>query len=155
MHPKFLISILFLCALSTFVNAQNNSAEQSQQATVPAGRGVYVDANNNGICDYYEQPGTFYRYGRGMGYMSAPGYGRGYAAGRGRGLGPGQGWGRGLGPGQGRGRGLAPGQGRGLGPGQGRGLGPGQGRGLAPGGRYFIDKNKNGVCDLYENTVIN
>lgn len=147
MNPKLLISIMVLFALAAFVNAQDKLVEQSQQATVPAGRGVYVDANNNGICDYYEQPGTFYRYGRGMRYMSAPGYGRGYAAGRGRGMGQGQGWGRGL----------APGQGRGLGPakGWGRGLGPGQGRGLAPGGRYFIDKNKNGVCDLYEKTVIN
>lgn len=132
MKTKLFISGLALMALIMSANAQDKNPGQSQQQTnTPAPRGAYTDANNNGICDYYEQPGTSYRYGRGMGYMSAPrsGYGRGYAAGRG---------------------GMGPGYGRGLAAGQGRGLGPGQGQGLAPGGRYFVDTDKNGVCDRYE-----
>jgi len=141
MKSKLFLSALLIFVLSVFVNAQDKPAEQSQQTAVPPGRGAYVDANNNGICDYYEQPGRYYGYGRGM----APGYGRGAGAGFGRGRGAGQGWGRAL----------PPGQGRGLGPakGWGRGLGPGQGRGAAPGGRFYVDANKNGVCDVYENTI--
>ncbi|NMB52631.1 MAG: hypothetical protein GX999_09910, partial [Bacteroidales bacterium] len=45
----------------------------------------------------------------------------------------------------------AAGQGREMRPAQGRGMGPGQGRGLAPGGRFYVDENKNGICDLREN----
>lgn len=149
MKPKLFLSALLIFVLSVFVNAQDKPADQSQQTAVPPGRGAYVDANNNGICDYYEQPGTYYGYGRGV----AAGYGRGVAAGYGRGVAAGYGRGRGAGPGWGRA--LPPGQGRGLGPakGWGRGLGPGQGRGAAPGGRFFIDENKNGVCDVYEKTI--
>ena len=144
MKSKLFLSALLIFVLSIFVNAQDRSADQGQQTAVPPGRGAYVDANNNGICDYYEQPGTYYGYGRRM----AQGYGRGAGAGLGRGRGAGQGWGRAVPP---------PGQGRGLGPakGWGRGLGPGQGRGAAPGGRFFVDENKNGVCDRYERSITN
>ncbi len=142
MKPKFFITVLFIFLLSGFVTAQTRSADQSQQTPVPPGRGVYVDANNNGVCDYYEQPGVVPGYGRRMVNARGGGYGRGYAAGYGGGRGAGMGYGRAL----------PAGQGRGLGPakGWGRGLGPGQGRGAAPGGRYFVDENKNGVCDVYE-----
>ncbi len=142
MKPKFFITVLFIFLLSCFVTAQTRSADQSQQTPVPPGRGVYVDANNNGVCDYYEQPGVVPGYGRRMVNARGGGYGRGYAAGYGGGRGAGMGYGRAL----------PAGQGRGLGPakGWGRGLGPGQGRGAAPGGRYFVDENKNGVCDVYE-----
>lgn len=145
MKPKFFITVLFIFLLSCFVTAQTRSADQSQQTPVPPGRGVYVDANNNGVCDYYEQPGVVPGYGRRMVNARGGGYGRGYAAGYGGGRGAGMGYGRAL----------PAGQGRGLGPakGWGRGLGPGQGRGAAPGGRYFVDENKNGVCDVYEQST--
>lgn len=155
MKTKLLISAFLIFSLSVLVNAQNQNtgqaqqqpAQQAQQAPVPQGRGAYVDANNNGVCDYYESPGTYYGYGAGRGAAYAQGYyGRGYGAGAGRGMGRGGGLGRAL----------PAGQGRGLGPakGWGRGLGPGQGRGAAPGGPYFIDNNKNGVCDTYEQAVV-
>lgn len=145
MKPKFFITVLFIFLLSCFVTAQTRSADQSQQTPVPPGRGVYVDANNNGVCDYYEQPGVVPGYGRRMVNARGGGYGRGYAAGYGGGRGAGMGYGRAL----------PAGQGRGLGPakGWGRGLGPGQGRGAAPGGRYFVDENKNGVCDVYDKST--
>jgi len=142
MKAKLLFSVLFFLSVTMIANAQNRSTDQTNQAVTPVNRGVYVDANNNGICDTYETYGA-YRGGRGI--AVGRGYGRGYGAG--------QGLGRGYGGG--RGRALAAGQGRGLGPakGWGRGLGPGQGKGLAPGGRYYTDENKNGVCDTYEKSV--
>lgn len=135
MKPKLFITVILIFLLSGFVAAQTRSADQSQQTPVPPGRGAYVDANNNGVCDYYEQPGTVPGYGRRMGNARGGGYGRGFGAG------------------YGRGRGAGMGRGRALPAGQGRGLGPGQGRGAAPGGRYFVDENKNGVCDVYEKSI--
>ncbi len=125
MKTKVLITLIAFFALAMLANAQDKPAVKEQQNNVPAQRGVFIDANNNGICDNFERPGIYYRYGRRM--MNAPGPGNR--------------------------RGLRPGQGRGLGPGQGRGLGPGQGKGLAPGGRFYVDENNNGICDYYEKTV--
>jgi len=144
MRARFFITLLILSGLSIIAGAQDKSESQAQQTPVPSGRGIYVDANNNGICDYYENPGAYYGYGRGN--RAAIGYGRGRGAGRSFGNGAGRGMGRAL----------PPSQGRGLGPakGWGRGLGPGRGQGLAPGGRYFIDADKNGVCDTFEQSVI-
>jgi len=133
MKTRFIIAVLALIAFTSLANAQDKGQTQAQQQSVtPAPRGAYVDANNNGICDYYERPGIYYRYGRRMANISAARGNR-----------------QGLPVGQGRG------YGRGLGPGYGRGLGPGQGRGLAPGGRFFVDEDKNGICDFYERTVKN
>lgn len=125
MKTKIFITILTFFAITAFVNAQNTQSGQAQQSTTPVNRGAYVDANNNGVCDNFERPGNYYRNGRRMTNATAPGNRRG----------------------------LQPGQGRGMGPGQGRGLGPGQGRGQAPGGRFYVDSDKNGVCDYYEKTV--
>jgi len=143
MRARIYITVLILSGLSILVNAQDKTVKQVPQTPLPADRGVYVDANNNGICDYYENPGAYYGYGRGN--RTAIGYGRGRGPGQGRGNGPG---------GSAR-RALPPSQGRGLGPakGWGRGLGPGRGQGLATGGRYFIDADKNGVCDTFEQSV--
>lgn len=124
MKTKLLSTLLVLFGLAIFADAQEKSLEQVQQTPVYPGRGAYIDANNNGICDYYESSTPYYGYGRGMGRASGPGFRRGMGAGQGRGLGRAKGWGR--------------------------GLGPGQGRGLAPGGRYFVDEDKNGICDIYE-----
>ncbi len=122
MKTKLLITGLALVALTALVNAQDKTTEQSRQATAPSGRGTYVDANNNGVCDYYETRRTFNYNGRRIGNTPLS---------------------------QNR-RGMKQGQGCGYGQGQGRGLGPGQGRGAAPGGRFFVDENKNGICDLRE-----
>ncbi len=127
MKTKLLITGLAFMALTAIVAAQDNTRGQAQQAPRQAGSGNYVDADKNGICDYYETNRQFNRGGRKMGNANATGNRRGQATG----------------------------QGRGLRPEQGRGLGPGQGKGLAPGGRYFVDENKNGICDLHEkNTPI-
>ncbi|NMC38307.1 MAG: hypothetical protein GYA41_08300 [Bacteroidales bacterium] len=126
MKTKLLITILAFFAMAALVNAQNTQSDQAQQNTAPGYRGAYIDSNNNGVCDNFEIPRNYYRNG-GRRMMNATGPGNR--------------------------RGLQPGQGRGLGPGQGRGLGPGQGRGQAPGGRFYVDSDKNGVCDYYEKTV--
>ena len=144
MKARLFITFLILAGISMLSSAQEKEVTQAQQ-TVPGARGVYVDANNNGICDTYENPAAYYRYGRGRGIAPGTGYGRGMAAGQGRGTGQGRGLARAL----------PPSQGRGLGPakGWGRGLGPGQGQGLAPGGRYYNDADKNGVCDTFEQSL--
>ena len=131
MKAKIIFTVLALMAFTTMAVAQDKSPEQ--QSETQAANRTFVDANNNGINYYAEQGGRFFMNRRGMGNGPAMGYG----------------------PGMGYRRGMAPGQGRGIARGQGRGFGPGQGRGLAPGGRYFVDENKNGVCDLYEDVQEN
>lgn len=143
MTSKLLIAVLIISVFPLLSYAQQKALTTSPQASVPA-RGAYVDANNNGICDYYEGSGTSYGYRRAGRNAAAPANGRGMAAGQARGAGQGNGWRRNM----------PTGQGRGLGPakGWGRGLGPGQGQGMAPGGRYFVDSDNNGICDTYEKT---
>jgi len=123
MKTKLFFTGLALIALTAMASAQQNNASQVQKPVVQPERGAYVDADKNGICDFNETNGRFNRAGRKNGITAAT---------------------------QGR-RGQAPGQGKGLRLAQGRGMGPGQGRGTAPGGRYFVDENKNGICDLREN----
>lgn len=114
---------LFITALTFFgfsiilLNAHDKTETQAQQTPVSPGRVVYSNVNNNGVCDYYENPGAYYGYGRGRGFASAQGYGRRLVAGQGCGMGHGEGRGRAVPAGQGRGLGLAKGWGRGLGPG--------------------------------------
>lgn len=123
MKTKLFITGLAFMAFTTMVVAQENTTGQVQKAVTQAGSGTYVDANNNGVCDYYETNGRqFSRRGQRMANAPATGNRRG----------------------------MAPGKGRGLRPSQGRGLGPGQGRGAAPGGINFVDEDKNGICDLRE-----
>jgi hypothetical protein len=125
MKTKLFITVLVFMTATILTRAQNQGTDTKQPLTPQRGY-AWVDANNDGICDFYQRPGPNNRSGRGMG----------------------------MAPGQGNRRGMAASQGRGLGPapakGYGRGLGPGQGRGQAPGGRFFIDEDKNGVCDYFE-----
>lgn len=109
------------------LNAQNPAANQEQSSSPQYGRGVFIDADNDGICDNFPA-----RAGVNRG-------GRGFAAAQGQGFG--------------RGRNLPAGQGRGIAAGNGRGMGPGKGQGLQPGGRFYVDEDKNGVCDVYEKQV--
>jgi hypothetical protein len=121
MKTKLLITGLALIALTTLANAQNAGTGQNTQSTT--GRGVaYVDENKDGFCDNFNTARGNYQNGWRMANTS----------------------------GTTNRRGLAQGQGRGTARGQGRGMGPGQGRGVAPGGRYFVDENKNGICDNRE-----
>ncbi len=123
MKTKLFITGLALIAITAMASAQQNNKSQVQKPAAQPERGAYIDADKNGICDYYETNGRFYRAGRrGANAAATPGR-----------------------------RGMAAGQGRGMRPAQGRGMGPGQGRGLAPGGRFYVDENKNGICDLREN----
>ena len=122
MKTKLLITGLAFLALTTFANAQNKTGGQAQQTTPPVTRGTYVDANNDGVCDYFETRRGYNGNGQRMANASG-------TVNR---------------------RGLTPGQGRGISRGQGRGMGPGQGKGLRPGGRNFVDADKNGICDLRE-----
>jgi hypothetical protein len=131
MKTKLFITALALMSITALTSAQNTDPEPDQQK--PAGWGpAFVDTNNNGICDNYEN------------YVNVPGR-RFNAPAQGRGLGPGQG------------RGLRPGMGRGLGPGQGARFGNAPGQGFRTGygpvqgrGRFWVDENKNGICDYYE-----
>ena len=123
MKTKLFITALAIAAITTMASAQEKSAVQDQKAVTQSSAGDYIDADNNGVCDYYEANGRRNGNGRKMGNARAV-HGR---------------------------QGMAAGQGRGMRPAQGRGMGPGQGKGLAPGGPNFADENKNGICDLREN----
>jgi hypothetical protein len=121
MKTKLFITALAIAAITSMASAQEKSVVQDQKAVTQAS-GNYVDADNNGVCDYYEANGRNNGNSRKMGNARAV-HGR---------------------------QGMAAGQGRGMRSAQGRGMGPGQGKGLAPGGQNFTDENKNGVCDLRE-----
>ncbi|HOW40869.1 MAG TPA: hypothetical protein PL123_10025 [Bacteroidales bacterium] len=124
MKTKLLLTGLAFMAFTAFAGAQTANTN-NQQTTTPGNRGAWIDENKNGVCDYYET-----RQGnRGQGF----GGGR-YGAGRGN-RNNGGNW-----------------CGRGPGRGNGRGMGPGRGQGR-PGGRNYIDDNKNGVCDYFENNT--
>ncbi|HOS71140.1 MAG TPA: hypothetical protein PLZ75_01685, partial [Bacteroidales bacterium] len=85
----FIVALILFGGSAVLALAQDKAAGQSQEVPVPAGRGVYVDADNNGICDYFEMRGANYGFGRGQGYGRAQaavqGYGRGQAAAQGYG----------------------------------------------------------------------
>lgn len=121
MKTKLFITGLAIAAITTMATAQEKSTTQDPKAVTQAS-GNYVDADNDGVCDYYEANGRKNGNGHKMGNARA-------AHGR---------------------QGMAAGQGRGMRPAQGCGMGPGQGKGLAPGGQNFVDENKNGICDLRE-----
>ncbi len=123
MKTKLFITGLALIAITAMVSAQQNNATQVKKPTAQPERGAYIDVDKNGICDYYETNGNFNRGGRRNGAASAT-------------------------PGR---RGMAASQGRGMRQAQGRGMGPGKERGAAPGGRYYVDENQNGICDMREN----
>ncbi len=167
MRKRFLFAAVALVASGLLASAQESVQEQ---APVRPGWGrmagnMWVDANDNGICDHVED-GT--RPGR-----------RPYSAGAARQAGDrGPGWGQGRwaaaapGAGYGMGRGQAARQGMGRGPAMagGRGAGfrasmiygtvparaawAGPGRGRFNGrGPAFMDENNNGICDYLEKAI--
>lgn len=124
MKTKLFITGLAFMALTTLAGAQDPGAGQKQQNVTGYGQ-AYVDANNNGICDNFENGTSNGPKGQRRGNF------RGCAMGQKQVSGPGQGQGQGQGPGMGQ-----------------RGMRQGQGR-----GRNFVDADKNGVCDFYEKQV--
>jgi hypothetical protein len=138
MKTKLLLTGLALIAVTLIASGQQ-AVNKDRQSNTPPARGVYVDENKDGVCDYFETrpgnvpPGRGMAYGRGNGRGFRGGNGPAYEAGRGNA------YGGGYGKGYRRGGGFGGGQASGLGRGQGRG----------PGSQYF-DENKNGVCDNFE-----
>lgn len=113
---------LFFAAVALMALTVAASAQTTDQTDKPAGNGkaqgaAWVDANNDGVCDNYEN---------------------GLRQGRGPGKGQGQAFHNGRGRGNGKGQGVAAGRGQARGNGQGRF----NGRGPA-----FVDANNDGVCD--------
>ena len=143
MRTKLLISGLALLMLTTLADAQGPGGRRGAHNGNGRGVGMYVDANNDGICDNFQSnAGNRFGNGRGMGmgpaYVDTNNDGicdniqnrtgnrpAGAAYGNGR---------------SGRGLGMA------LPPEQ----RPGQGQGR---GRFFIDANNNGICDTYEKAI--
>jgi hypothetical protein len=123
MRTKLFITVLALMALTTLASAQTVSGTQNQQNTTVNGV-AYVDANNNNICDNFENRTVNTAGNGGNGYCRFNERGR-----------------QGQGMGQGQRLRFRNGTGQGLG--AGRGMGAGR-------GRNFVDADKNGVCDLYE-----
>jgi hypothetical protein len=56
MKTKLIISVIAFLAITTLANGQNNGTASRQQNVRRQGI-AYVDKNNNGICDNYENQG--------------------------------------------------------------------------------------------------
>jgi hypothetical protein len=132
MKTKLFFTAVVFSALTVIAAGQTaQSAQQVQPGQGRAAGNVWVDADNDGVCDNYEngtRPGRR-AYSAGANQAAAnrgPGMGQGIRADRGAGRGQGMTAGRGAG----RGQGNAPGRGRY------NGQGP-----------AFVDANKDGVCD--------
>ena len=135
MKTRLFFTVAAFVAMTAIAAAQTTETTPAQAGKGRAAGNVYVDADNDGVCDNYKD-GT--RPGR-----------RAYSAGENQAAanrGPGKGQGLAQGPrnGQGRGQGVA--AGRGAGRGQGQGTAPGRGRHNGQ-GPAFVDANKDGVCD--------
>jgi len=130
MKTKEILIAVAIIATRGFVSAQDNKTE-----TAESKKSCYVDANNNNLCDNYEDKSC--------------------TTGDGKGLQDGSGQGKGLRDGSGRRNGQGNGQGlhNGTGHRNGKGLNDGTGRRNGKGNRHvanFVDANKNGVCDHSE-----
>lgn len=154
MKTKLFLSAAVMMALTAIVSAQTTEQPAGQSGQSGAAGTAWVDSDNDGVCDNFENGA---RSGR-----------RAYSAGENqaaanRGPGKGQGLAQGVRNGQGRGKGMAQGPGsrhtRGLGMmasrGAGRAQGAAAGRGRHNGqGPAFVDANKDGVCDNLQTTAV-
>lgn len=134
MKTKLFFTAVVLSAMTVIATGQTSqTAQQVQPGQGQAAGNAWIDSDNDGVCDNFEN-GT--RPGR-----------RAYSAGENQAAvnrGPGKGQGLAQGPRNGhpRGQGMMPGRGAG------RGQGVAPGRGLHNGqGPAFVDANKDGVCD--------
>jgi hypothetical protein len=117
MKIKLLLTSVFMLTTMLVVNAQNKTTnpvkDNGAQTT------VFVDSNNNGVCDNYEN-----------GTNKGQGFGKGNCVGKGQ----------------------RNGKQNGFRNGQCRANNKGNMQGKRAGkGRNFVDADKNGVCDFYEN----
>ncbi len=119
MKTKLLITGIAFMALTTLVSAQNQGVGQRQQNATDKGV-AFVDANNNGICDNYENRAS----------NSTATAGNNNCKGGGQGMRHGEGQGSGK---QGKRQERAQGQGQGN-----------------FNNRNFVDADKNGICDFRE-----
>lgn len=142
MNTRLFFTVAAFVAMTAIAAAQTTDTTTGQTGKGRAAGNAFVDADNDGVCDNYENGK---RPGR-----------RAYSAGRNqaaanRGPGKGQRLAKCPGNGQGRGQGIAAGRGDGRGAGQGQGTAPGRGRynGQGP---AFVDANKDGICDNLQTT---
>jgi hypothetical protein len=103
MKTKLLILGLVFIALATLANAQNSSVSSLQSKSSTEKASTFVDANNNGICDYYENNVSNASNCRRSGANNCCGLGRRQMQGQGNGSGRGRNR-SGLSQGKGRGR---------------------------------------------------
>jgi hypothetical protein len=134
---------LFLTAVAVIAMTTLVSAQDTQQSIAQTGRGraagnAWVDADNDGVCDNYEN-------GTRMGHRAYSAGANMTAANRGAGTGLGQGIRAGNGKGMSRGQAITGGRGMG----RAQGTAPGRGRFNGRGPAY-VDANNNGVCDNIE-----
>ena len=108
-------------ALTTLAVAQSKDQTSSKPQTSVAKAGNFVDANNNGICDNFENSGANTVNCKGPG-AGCCGQGKKQMMKRGQGMGAGSGMGQ-------------------------RRMGMGQGKGM---GKNFVDADNNGICDKFE-----
>jgi hypothetical protein len=128
MKTRLFITMAAFVAMTAIAAAQTTDTTTGQTGKGRAAGNTFVDADNDGVCDNYEN-GT--RPGR-----------RAYSAGENQAAAN-----RGPGRGQGLGQGKRNGQGRSMGMASGRGYHQGQ-------GPAFVDANKDGVCDNLQTTVV-
>jgi hypothetical protein len=114
MNIKLLLTVFIILATVFVVNAQNKTSDPVKE--IGKQTTVFVDKNNNGVCDNYEN-----------GNRNGQGFGKGNCKGQGK---------------QAR---LRNGQ---CGASQ-KSKSQGKHAGQGP---NFVDTNKNGVCDIYENS---
>jgi hypothetical protein len=96
MKTRLFLTIAAFIALTVIASAQTTDKKNATAVQGKSQGAAWVDANNNGICDNFEN-GT--RLGRGQGTArgQAMHNGRGKGAGRGQGMAHGRGTGRGQG----------------------------------------------------------
>lgn len=138
MKTRLFLTVVAMTAVTVIATAQTAEQNPAQTGKGRAAGNEWVDADNDGVCDNYEN-GT--RPGR-----------RSYSAGEGQAAakrGPGKGHGLAQGARNGQGRGQAVSAGRGAG--RAKGTAPGRGR-FNGHGPAFADANKDGVCDNLETT---
>lgn len=126
MKTKLFISGLAFMALTTLAIAQSADQAPAKPQTGTVKEANFVDANNNGICDNFENNGTNAANCKGPGAVSCCGQGKKQMMGRGQGMGAGSGMGQKR---------------------MGTGMGMGQGKGM---GKNFVDADNNGICDKFE-----
>lgn len=165
MKTKLFVSAAAMMALTVIASAQTKEQPSGQSGQSGATGTAWVDTDNDGICDNFENGARQGRrpYSAGENQAAAnrgPGRGQGLARRneQGNSNGPTQrmrtGHDRTMSLAQGTGSRHPRGRGMMAGEGEGRGRGVAHGRGLHNGqGPAFTDANNDGVCDNLTNTI--